>query len=72
MKSVIWVEESKKCLGFEILPNYDNVLMRSQRLTDRQSSCIQIIKDPILVTWGSSAVPSNKNFKCLQKVKVII
>ena len=37
---VVWVEEFKNCLGFEIGPNYDDVTTRSQLLTDRQSSCI--------------------------------
>ena len=36
---VVWAEESKNGLGFEIGPNYDNVPTRSQFLTDRQSSC---------------------------------
>ena len=37
---VVWVEESKNGLGFEIGPNYDNVPTRSQLLTGRQSSCM--------------------------------
>ena len=36
---VVWVEESKNGLGFEIGLNYADVPMRSRLLTDRQSSC---------------------------------
>ena len=36
---VVWVEESKNSLGFEIEPNYDDVPMRSQCATEEQSSC---------------------------------
>ena len=40
---VVWVEESKNSLGFEIGHNYDDVLTRSQLLTGRQSSCRQVV-----------------------------
>ena len=37
---VVWAEESKTSLGFEIGPSYDDVQTTSQLVTDRQSSCI--------------------------------
>ena len=39
MPRVVWAEESKTSLGFEIRPSYDDVLTRSQCVTDEQSSC---------------------------------
>ena len=36
---VVWAEESKTGLRFEIRPSYDVVQMRSQLVTDGQSSC---------------------------------
>ena len=40
LPSVVWDEESKNGLEFEIGPTYEDVPMRSQLLTDRQFSCI--------------------------------
>ena len=37
--NVVWVEESKNGLQFEIGPYYGDVPTRSQLLTDRQSIC---------------------------------
>ena len=34
MSRVVWAEETKNGLGFEIGPSYDNVATTSQRLTD--------------------------------------
>ena len=42
MPRVVWVEESKNGLKFEIGPNHDDVPTRAQLLTDRQSSCKKI------------------------------
>ena len=39
MARVVWAEESKTGLGFEIGPSYDDVSMVSQPLSDEQSSC---------------------------------
>ena len=39
MHRVVWAEESKNGLGFEIGPSYDGVPMTSQFLTDGRSSC---------------------------------
>ena len=36
---VVWAEESKNCLRFEIGHSYDDVPTTSQFLFDRQSSC---------------------------------
>ena len=41
---VVWFEESKNGLGFDIGPNYDDVPTRSQLLTDRQSSCKTVLR----------------------------
>ena len=41
---VVWAEESKTGLGFEIVPSYDAVPTRSQLVTDRQSSCICVCR----------------------------
>ena len=37
---VVWDEESKTDLKFEIGPSYNDVLTTSQLVTDSQSSCI--------------------------------
>ena len=37
--SVVWAEESRTGLKFEIGPSYDVVPTRSQLVTDGQSSC---------------------------------
>ena len=41
MPRVVWAEESKTGLRFEIGPSYDAVSTRSQLVTHRQSSCIE-------------------------------
>ena len=38
---IVWVEEFKNSIGFEIGSNYDDVPTRSQLVTDGQSSCIR-------------------------------
>ena len=40
MPRVVWAEESKNGLGFELGPSYDDVSTTSKFLFDRQSSCI--------------------------------
>ena len=40
MPHVVWAEESKIGLRFEIRPSYDGLPTRSQRPSDGQSSCI--------------------------------
>ena len=40
MPRVVWAEESKTSLGFEIGLSYDNVQMTSQCSTAWQSSCM--------------------------------
>ena len=44
---VVWAEESKNGLRFEIGPNYYDVPTTSQFLSDRQSSCTQQISNNI-------------------------
>ena len=39
MPRVVWAEESKTALGFEIRPSYDDVPTTSQCATIWQSSC---------------------------------
>ena len=39
MPRVVWTEESKNGLRFEIGPSYDDVQIRSQLVTDGQFSC---------------------------------
>ena len=41
MPRVVWAEESKTGLRFEIRPSYDAVPTRSQFVTDGQSSCMK-------------------------------
>ena len=41
MPRVVWAEETKNCLGFEIGPLQQKLWRESQLLTDRQSSCKQ-------------------------------
>ena len=41
MPCVVWAEESKTGLGFEIEPSYEDVPTRSICVTDGQSSCMR-------------------------------
>ena len=42
--SVVWAEESKNGLSFEIRPSYDGVPTRSQLVTHGQSSCSRVAR----------------------------
>ena len=44
MPHVVWAEESKTGLGFEIRSSYDDAPTTSQCITDGQSSCIHKAK----------------------------
>ena len=49
-RHVVWAEESKNSLRFEIRPSYDGVPMASICLTDGQSSCMLFIQ-PVSLVW---------------------
>ena len=59
---VVWVEESKNSLEFEIGPNYDDVPTRSQLLTGKQSSCTNVHGAKIIV--NSEYGPNRPRFMC--------
>ena len=48
---VVWAEESKNDLRFEIGPSYDVVPTRSQLVTNGQSSCISSGLEELLGCW---------------------
>ena len=59
MPRVVWAEESKHGLRFEIRPSYDDAPTTSHFVTDGQSSCRETEKRPFVFVLGQGPeVPS--------------